>query len=69
MSAFFAPALMTREIAAAYLSISERALDKLRADGHITARKLGADGVRPYYSRVDLDEYVAGLPENHPERD
>lgn len=56
----FAPALMTREIAAFYLSMSTRDLDRLRDAGHITAV---GDSKRVKYLKKDLDAYADSLPE------
>jgi len=56
----FAPALMTRDIAAFYLSMSTRDLDRLRDAGHLTAV---GDSKRVKYLKKDLDAYAESLPE------
>lgn len=56
----FAPALMTRELAAYYISCSLRELDRLREQKIITP--LG-DGRRVMYRKSELDAYVDSLPE------
>ena len=56
----FAPALMTREIAAYYISGSLRDLDRLRETKEITP--LG-EGRRVKYRKSDLDAYVAKVNE------
>ncbi|MFJ4173428.1 helix-turn-helix domain-containing protein [Microbacterium sp. NPDC089696] len=58
----FAPALMTRELAAYYLSMSVRELDLLKNQGHLTAY---GEGKRIKFKRSDLDEYIEALPERH----
>jgi excisionase family DNA binding protein len=55
----FAPALMTRDVAAYYLSASVREVDYLRADGKL--RAVGA-GKRVKFRKTDLDAYLATLP-------
>ena len=56
----FPPVLMTRDLAAAYLSMSLRELDELRATGHLTPV---GDGKRVKFLRKDLDTYAESLPE------
>lgn len=56
----FPPALLTRELAAYYLSMSVRDLDALREKGDLTP--VGGSK-RVKFKRTDLDEYVASLPE------
>lgn len=56
----FPPALMTREIAAYYISGSLRDIDDLRATGEITPV---GNTKRVKYRRADLDEWVARQPE------
>lgn len=56
----FAPALMTVEVAAYYLSISVRELASLRSHGILTP--VGKS--RPLtYRKDDLDRYIETLPE------
>ena len=54
------PALMTRDVAAAYLDASPRKLDELQAQGHITPVRSHA-GKR--FPRKELDRYIDSLPE------
>lgn len=61
----FPPALMTREQAAYYLSMSLRDLDELRIQKHLIPV---GDSKRVKYRKADLDEYVDGLPERSQER-
>ncbi|MGH8010719.1 MAG: hypothetical protein ACREQ3_27320, partial [Candidatus Binatia bacterium] len=56
----FAPGLMTRAIAAFYLSISERQLDELRKADEIIAV---GDGKHVMYTKEELDRYRLSLPE------
>ena len=56
----FAPALMTRELAAYYLSMSLRDLDELRSQGHLIP---AGDSKRVKFTKAELDRYVATLPE------
>ncbi|MGO2188252.1 MAG: hypothetical protein ACTH4Y_08400 [Microbacterium gubbeenense] len=56
----FPPALMTRELAAYYLSMSVRDIDLLRQQGHLTP---AGDTKRVKFPKKDLDAYVDGLPE------
>jgi len=56
----FPPALLTRELAAYYLSMSLRELDELRARGELIP--IG-DGKRIKFTRAELDRYVSCLPE------
>lgn len=58
----FAPALMTREIAAYYLSMSTRELDLLKNRGVITAY---GNSKRVKFKKTDLDDYIERLPERH----
>lgn len=62
----FAPALMTRDQAAYYLSMSTRELDRLRQTGELIPRSSGKN-VR--YTKAELDAYVERLPERVSERD
>jgi hypothetical protein len=59
----FAPALMTREMAAFYISGSLREIDELRSAGRITA--VGQQK-RVKFRKVDLDTYVESLKSRHP---
>jgi len=59
----FAPALMTRELAAAYISSSVREIDELRDRNKITPV---GDSKRVRYRKDDLDRYIDGLPEGEP---
>lgn len=54
----FPPALMTRDIAAYYLSASLREVDYLRANGNLVA--VGT-GKRVKFRKEDLDSYVERL--------
>ena len=56
----FAPKLMSKSLAAFYLSMSERDLDRLRESGHITAV---GDSKRVKFLKEDLDAYAESLPE------
>jgi len=56
----FPPALMTREIAAYYISGSLRDLDHLRETKEITPV---GEGRRVKYRKTDLDAYVAKVAE------
>lgn len=56
----FPPALMTREQAAYYLSMSLRDIDLLRQQGHLTPV---GDSKRVKFPKTDLDAYADGLPE------
>lgn len=56
----FAPALMTRELAAYYLQISLSDLDALRANRELTP--VGTTK-RVKFRKSDLDEYIERLPE------
>ena len=56
----FPPALMTREIAAYYISGSVREIDRLRETKEITP--LG-NGKRVKYRKTDLDRVIDSLPE------
>jgi hypothetical protein len=58
----FPPALMTREIAAYYISGSVRDIDDLRARGVITP--VGTQK-RVKFRKSDLDTYLETLPEKH----
>lgn len=60
MRAEFPPGLMTKAIAAYYLSKSEREVDELRARGELIAV---GDGKRVMFSKKELDRYIEGLPE------
>lgn len=52
----FPPALMTREVAAYYISGSLRDVDELRATGEITPV---GDSKRIKFRKTDLDEWIA----------
>jgi hypothetical protein len=56
----FPPTLMTREIAAYYLSMSLRELDSLRETHQITPV---GDGRRVKYRKAELDKYVERIVE------
>lgn len=56
----FAPALMTREIAAYYISGSLRDLDRLRETKEITPV---GEGRRVKYRKTELDAYIARIAE------
>lgn len=56
----FPPALMTRELAAYYISASLRDLDILRETKKITPV---GEGRRVKYRKTDLDAYVAEVAE------
>jgi hypothetical protein len=56
----FAPALMTRELAAFYMSMSLSDVDELRAKGEITP--VGKTK-RIKFRKTDLDSYIERLPE------
>ena len=56
----FPPALMTRELAAYYLSMSLREVDELRAKGELIPV---GDGKRVKFTKAELDRYVDRLPE------
>lgn len=56
----FPPALMTREIAAFYISASLRELDLLRETNEVTPV---GKGKRVRYRKDDLDAYIKNLPE------
>ena len=56
----FAPAEMTRELAAYYISRSVRDLDILREQKKITPV---GEGKRVFYRKSDLDAFVAAEPE------
>ena len=56
----FPPALMTRELAAYYLSMSTRELDLLKNSGTLIAH---GDGKRVKFKKSELDRYVDRLPE------
>jgi hypothetical protein len=58
----FPPALLTRELAAYYISGSLRDVDELRGQGIITA--VGTQK-RVKFRRQDLDDWIASLPEKH----
>lgn len=58
----FPPALMTRELAAYYLSVSTRELDLMKNRGDITAY---GEGKRIRFKKTDLDRWVELLPERH----
>ncbi len=61
-------ALLTRKMAAAYLSISESRLDQYRLSGDIDAIKMGGRSVR--FRRVELDELIEKIAsgETHVDR-
>jgi len=56
----FAPALMTRELAAYYISGSLRDLDRLRETKQITPV---GEGLRVKYRKSELDAYIETLRE------
>ena len=56
----FAPALMTRELAAYYISGSLRDLDRLRETREITPV---GEGRRVKYRKSELDTYIARINE------
>ncbi len=56
----FPPALLTREIAAFYLSASLREVDYLRTSGELVAV---GKGKRVKFRKEDLDVYIARLPD------
>ncbi len=56
----FPPALMTRETAAYYLSMSLRELDDLRQRGELIP--VGTEK-RVKFAKTELDRYVSNLPE------
>ncbi len=56
----FAPGLMTRELAAYYLSMSLRDLDQLRNRGDIIP---SGNSKRVKYTKAELDRYIDSLPE------
>ena len=56
----FPPALMSREQAAYYLSMSTRELDRLRQSGELIPRSSGKN-VR--YTKAELDAWIERLPE------
>lgn len=56
----FPPALMSRDQAAYYLSMSTRELDRLRQTGELIPRSSGKN-VR--YTKAELDAYIDRLPE------
>ncbi len=56
----FAPALMTREIAAYYIGGSLRDLDRLREQKIITPV---GEGRRVHYRKSELDSYVDNIVE------
>ncbi|MGO2658363.1 helix-turn-helix domain-containing protein [Mycetocola reblochoni] len=56
----FPPALMTKDLAAHYLSKSEREIDELRAAGHLIPV---GNGRRITFTKEELDRYVESLPE------
>jgi hypothetical protein len=58
----FPPALMTREIAAYYISGSLSDVDLLRHKGEIT--QVG-NQKRVKFRKTDLDRYIERLPERH----
>jgi hypothetical protein len=58
----FAPALMTRDLAAYYISGTRTDIDVLRSTGVLTA--VGT-GKRLKFRKADLDAYVDSLPERH----
>ncbi len=56
----FAPAVMEKQMAAFYISVSTRKFEQLIAENRITPHRL--DG-KKVYRRDDLDALVADLPE------
>jgi hypothetical protein len=62
----FPPALMTRELAAFYISGSLRDIDDLRATGELIPV---GDTKRVKFRKDDLDRYIARLPERDARKD
>jgi hypothetical protein len=62
----FAPALMTREIAAFYISKSLRELDVLREQKEITPV---GDGRRVMYRKSELESWIDNLKERSTSRE
>lgn len=60
----FPPALMTRDLAAFYISGTRTDIDVLRDQGVLTA--VGS-GKRLKFRKTDLDAYIESLPERHKE--
>lgn len=56
----FAPAVMEKQMAAFYISVSTRKFEQLLSEQRITPHRL--DG-KKVYRRDDLDAFVADLPE------
>lgn len=56
----FPPALMTRELAAYYLSMSIREVDELRATGALIPT---GNTKRVKFAKTELDRYIDSLPE------
>lgn len=54
------PAAMTKELACEYLSISERTLDRMMADGDIRPVKIRGNMIR--FRRIELDQFLEDLP-------
>ena len=54
------PALMTREVAAAYITGSLRDIDALKEQGHITPY---GHQKRVKYRKADIDAWIESLPE------
>lgn len=59
------PALMTRELAAAYIDGSVRDIDDLRARKEITPV---GDTKRVKFRKTDLDRWIENLPERDREK-
>jgi len=57
------PALMTRQVAAEYLSVSPKTIQRLVADGAFRTRAFSRTGVR--ICRASVDEWIETLPEAH----
>ncbi len=54
------PGLFTKELAAVYLSKSEREIDILRSEGKLIAK---GQGKRIMFTKEELDHYIERLPE------
>lgn len=56
----YAPVLMGREAAAAYIDVSLRKLDELQAKSAIVPKR---NGGKRGFLKADLDSYAANLPD------
>lgn len=54
------PAAMSKELACEYLSVAERTLDRLVADGEIRPVRLRGNMV--HFRRIDLDQFLEDRP-------